>query len=82
MTPRAPQQPEPLPCPFCGNGPQYLATGSVSHPEIIVHRFLCISNSCGVQPFSGWHVTAAEAANVWNTRTPANTQAEARREGH
>lgn len=61
-----------LPCPFCGEIPQYLATGSVSHPDIIVHRFLCISRFCGVQPFSGWHLTAEKAASVWNKRSPAN----------
>jgi hypothetical protein len=56
-----------LPCPFCGKDGDYFANGSVSHPDIIVHRVLC---NCEVRPFTGWRATKAQAIAAWNRRAP------------
>lgn len=56
-----------LPCPFCGREADYFANGSVSHPDIIVHRVAC---NCEMQPFTGWHATKEEAIAAWNRRSP------------
>jgi len=57
-----------LPCPFCGGKADYFANGSLSQPDIIVHRVLC---NCEMQPFTDWRATKSEAIAAWNRRTPS-----------
>lgn len=67
-----------LPCPFCGSPGDYLATGSVSHPDVIVHRVMCSAlrenGGCAPHPFTGWFATKEEAFATWNRRQPLTRQ--------
>lgn len=57
-----------MPCPFCGGKADYFANGSVSHPDIIVHRIACHGVECETQPWTGWRASEEEVIAAWNHR--------------